>query len=273
MIRRHCKDQLLPNMAKQPLATPYKRIALRMFTVSPAPNTRLPMISRLIRGLIGRIACILGSGTHHIIEAVPIYRDGSSLNRPNHLWLAHIALHPSMLQKSNLKELSCPPPAYSEHISYFQQKMRSWIRNLKRQFDEITIVRFAQQAFRAKHSVLKAVCVCGSKVWWIYSAHNNDWAGFCRFEIVWVRIKVFVSEEPSWYNLKGTKPRRVWICLKTDFELDVQNQTLISKTLIIFHSVSYLRPVFTLCISIRACFNLSVVWLRMHRMHSMTFMI
>ena len=168
----HCKDQLLPNMAKQPLATPYKWIALRMFTVSPAPNTRLPMISRLIRGLIGRIACILGTGTHHIIEAAPKYRDGSSLNRPNHLWLAHIALHPSMLQKSNLKELSCPP-TYSEHISYFQQKMRSWIRNLKRQFDEITIVKFAQQAFRAKHSVLKAVCVCGSKVWWIYSAHNN----------------------------------------------------------------------------------------------------
>ena len=113
----HCKDQLLPYMAKQPLATPYKRIALRMFTVSPAPNTRLPMISRLIRGLIGRIACILGTGTHHIIEAAPKYRDGSSLNRPNHLWLAHIAWHPSMLQKSNLKELSCPPPAYSEHIS------------------------------------------------------------------------------------------------------------------------------------------------------------
>ena len=109
----HCKDQLLPYMAKQPLATPYKRIALRMFTVSPAPNTRLPMISRLIRGLIGRIACILRTGTHHIIEAAPKYRDGSSLNRPNHLWLAHIAWHPSMLKKSNLKELSCPPPAYS----------------------------------------------------------------------------------------------------------------------------------------------------------------
>ena len=104
--------------------------------------------------------------------------------------------------------------------------------------------------FPSKYFPKNFICNIMSRHWRAWSAglrlwrltgikyFEEDWAGFCRFEIVWVRIKVFVSEEPSWYNLKDTKPPRVWICLKTDFELEVQNQT----NLFSFISPALLRP-------------------------------
>ena len=115
----------------------------------------------------------------------------------------------------------------------------------------------------------------GLRLWRLTSIKyfEKDWAGFCRFEIVWVRIKVFVSEEQSWYNLKDTKPPRVWICLKNRFWTGSSKP----NKFIQFHFSSPIEATYShyaICISIiAASFYLSsVVWPRTHWMHSLTFM-